>query len=799
MMKKFSKIAAALLLVSLLVLAFSACFNSKEDILIEFNTSGGSAIAPQTITKGQSIKRPDNPERAGYTFDGWYTSPAIFSQENLWNFTDTVSKNLTLYANWNIVFYTVSYHLGGGVNNADNPVTYTVETDTVTLADPSYDGSIFAGWSLDNGIIEKGSTGNKTFAAIWSSDPNVVQYNLNGGSNEARNLISYTRVIGGLTLADPQKNYYIFDGWFTTPDFKGAPVTHIAQAPQGLITLYAKWYSDNLSFTLLPDKSGYSVGRGIQQFFNYGTLIIPAMYNSLPVKALMGTTFASNPNILALSIPDTVEEIGELMFSGCTDLVSVVIPNSVKTIGQSAFRNCWDLTSITIPFVGNTLNGLSNTRFVWIFGSLFNIPSSLKTVIITGGSRIGRDAFRDFADLTSITIPDTVTTIEGWAFRGCTGLTSIEIPNSVTSIGQSAFEGCTGLTSITIPDSVITIGQEAFTGCTGLTYIEIPASVTNIAVYAFYACTGLTAITVDALNPNYASEDGVFFNKNKTVLIAYPAGKTGAYIVPDSVETIQNYAFAVCTKLTSVTIPDTVTVIQSWAFIGSTALTAITVDALNSNYTSKDGILFNKNQTVLLAYPAGKIGAYTIPDSVTAIGEYAFANCAGLISVTIPDSVTSIGESAFWDCTGLTSIEIPASVTSIEVGAFWECTNLSSIIFQNGSQLTEIEDFTFGSTAITSIEIPDFVTSIGQFSFYGCTELTNVVIPNSVTRINSSAFWGCSALIFITIPASVTEIGSGAFFDCQKLYGIYVQGHTERPDGWDSNWNRTDARVFWGQ
>ena len=214
----------------------------------------------------------------------------------------------------------------------------------------------------------------------------------------------------------------------------------------------------------------------------------------------------------------------------------------------------------------------------------------------------------------------SVTSIYG-AFQDCSSLTSVTIPNSVTSIGAYAFYRCTGLTSVTIPNSVTSIGDHAFDGCSGLTSVTIPNSVTSIGDHAFYKCSGLT----------------------------------------------------------SVTIGNSVTSIGAGAFDGCSGLTSINVASDNSNYCLVDGVLFNKDKTTLILYPGGKQGAYTIPNSVTSIGEYAFAGCTGLVSVTIPNSVTSIGNWAFSYCSGLTSVRIGNSVTSIRNGAFLFCNGLTSI------------------------------------------------------------------------------------------------------------------------
>ena len=223
--------------------------------------------------------------------------------------------------------------------------------------------------------------------------------------------------------------------------------------------------------------------------------------------------------------------------------------------------------------------------------------------------------FSDCRDLSSVIIPNSVTSIGGWAFNGCSGLTSVTIGNSVTSIGDNAFYYCKRLTSIEIPNSVTSIGECAFLICGGLTSVTIPNSVTSIGDDAFGDCWNLTEINVESDNTKYTSQDGILFNKDKTSIICYPAGKTETtYTIPNTVTNISRYAFDGCSSLTSVTIPNSVISLGKCAFLGCRGLTSI-----------------------------------VIPNSVTSIGEMAFDGCRGLTSVTIPNSVTSIGERAFDD------------------------------------------------------------------------------------------------------------------------------------------------------
>ena len=260
-------------------------------------------------------------------------------------------------------------------------------------------------------------------------------------------------------------------------------------------------------------------------------------------------------------------------------------------------------------------------------------------------------AFYRCTGLTSITIPNSVTSIMQKAFYGCTGLTSVTIPNSVTSIGDYTFYGCSGLTSITIPNSVTSIGDYAFSYCIELTSVTIPNSVTSIGDYAFCDCTGLTSVTI-----------------------------------PNSVTSIGEAAFDGCSGLTSVTIPNSVTSIGKAAFYRCTELTSIYYTGDIASWCGIIGLnnLMRNDRTL---YIDGKelSGDLVIPNGVTSIGYGAFYDCSGLTSVTIGNSVTSIGEAAFCDCTGLTSITIPDSVTSIGEAAFYRCTGLTSIQF-NGTK-----------------------------------------------------------------------------------------------------------------
>ena len=365
-----------------------------------------------------------------------------------------------------------------------------------------------------------------------------------------------------------------------------------------------------------------------------------------------------------------------------------------------------------------------------------------------------------------------VTAIDVYAFSGCTGLTSIDIPNSVTEIGGWAFSGCSGLTSITIPNSVTTINGLTFSGCTGLTSIDIPNSVTSIGPSAFQDCSGLTSIVM----PKYLTKisESTFYGCTSLTSID----------IPNSVTEIGINAFYGCTGLTSIDIPNSVTSLGYGVFYNCTGLTSIVVESGNPKYDSRN----NCNAIIETASNTLIYGCKNtaIPNSVTAIGNYAFDNFSGLTSIDIPNSVTSIGEGAFWGCSGLTSITIPNSVTFIGDGAFHDCTGLTSVNIHDLDAWCKIDFNNFYSNPLyyaqhlfidgeetTDLVIPESVTSIGGYAFYGCTGLTSIDIPNSMTSIGKEAFSCCSGLTSVTIPNSVTSVGGKAFYNCSGLTDVY--------------------------
>ena len=553
-----------------------------------------------------------------------------------------------------------------------------------------------------------------------------------------------------------------------------------------------------------------------------GDVTIPAEIDGLPVTAIGYAAFVHCDTLTKVTIPTSVTAIGNWAFGYCNELTEVTISSGVASIGYYAFSYCAELTEVTIPSGVTSIENYAfqgcnelilitvdadNPVYMSADGVLFN---KLQTTLIQYPE--GKTG--------SYAIPSSITSIGSYAFGFCDGLTAVAIPSSVTNIGSGAFSYCVELTEVTIPSSVTLIDFHAFDNCTGLINVTIPSSVTSIEDGAFRGCDELTLITVDAASPAYTSADGVLFNKPQTTLMQYPGGKTGDYTISISVTNIEDRAFSDCAGLTAVTIPASVPLIGSHAFdsctgltnvtissgvtsIGSSAfdscagltevtipssvtsignyafwgcanLALITVDAANPAYMSVGGVLFNKAQTTLLQFPAGKAGRYTIPFGVTSIAISAFSDCNGLTEVTTSSSVSSIGTYAFFSCDGLTSVTISSSVTSIGISVFGGCDELACIMvdFANPAYMsadgvlfnkTQTELMQFPGGKLGSYTTPSSVNSIAHRAFYNCDGLTEVTISSGVFSIESEAFRYCDGLESVFFCGNAPILSSGVF------------------------------------
>lgn len=454
----------------------------------------------------------------------------------------------------------------------------------------------------------------------------------------------------------------------------------------------------------------------------------------------------------------------------------ITFDGKISKVGYMAFYQCKALTSICIP---NSITTIESSAFAYCENLIsIEMPNSITT--------IENSVFANCYNLSAVTIPNRVTSISKDLFLSCKNLKEIIIPNSVDTIEKSAFQYCKSLTDITIPSSVTTIGDSAFSYCTLLRLVSIPDSVISIGTDAFSYCENLSQIAVG-----------------------------------NNVTTIGLGAFRYCSNLTDLIIPDSVTSIGASTLFGCTSLSSVT---LSDNVTKIEEYLF---------YQCNNLKEVTIPSNVTSIGKYSFQYCSNLAKITIPESVVSIGDSAFKNCDELNEIYctpiLPPSGgnyafdrnrSDCKIYVYNECvetyksawSNYTNIIYANGNcpsgtltyiyyttndgqkissdklaiksntynngqgkmaiygELKLIPDNAFyNCDKLTSITIPDCVTMIGNNAFYNCSNLLSVNLGNGITIIGDDAFQNCSNLTSITLPDSVSTIGYYAFNNCDKL------------------------------
>lgn len=440
-------------------------------------------------------------------------------------------------------------------------------------------------------------------------------------------------------------------------------------------------------------------------------------------------SFIRCEELTSITLPDTLKTIGFEAFMDCSNLTSISLPKQVDSIASYAFSGCSSLTSIDLPNGITEINGLFSgcsalssisipETVTLIRTSSFGGCECLTSIMLPESlTQIGDKVFYNCKSLTSVIIPENVKSIGQEAFKYCNSLTSINIPEGVTTIEFGTFDGCANLTSINIPDGVTSILGSSFSGCSGLASITIPAGIESFGYYAFGSCSDLTNIVYLASTP-ITTHETVFSGLYDTVILEMPNAN-----LADIQTTIPWKAFKhIIASDGSVGMDPPgedfeyegiiYTVINEEAKICRTKEGCFDNDFIPGNNISTDvnipeKAIFNGNEYSVVeigdyGFVYGKMNAFSIPNTVTKIGKYAFSNCKNLTNLKLSESLEYIGEQAFQSCQGLTSIILPESVKTIEAVAFNNCNHLESV------------------------ELPASITFFGNDTFFSCTSITSV-------------------------------------------------------------------------
>lgn len=573
------------------------------------------------------------------------------------------------------------------------------------------------------------------------------------------------------------------------------------------------------------------------------------------VKAIGSWAFSDCTGLTGIVLPSSIESIGAYAFNGCTSLASVTLSNGLRSIGNSAFKDCSALTSIVLPnsvttmawgaFYGcSSLTSVTLSKSLTAINGAFFGCSSLTAIDIPSSVTVLDGSFEGCTQLASVTMPKSLTRIGERTFNNCSALTHIDLPNSVTEIGRMAFAYC-GLTSLELPETVTSLDTYAFYGSTSLASVTVRAVTppSMVEMNAFSDDTyGLVSLKVPeislsayqstdwwnqfqnmmadaALNTPYDFEvGGIYYviTGGNTVNVTYRDlgynSYNGVVTIPASVNHngvaytvtgIGNSAFRACTSLTGVTLPSSVTCIGEYAFYGDSGLTGIDfptglTDIGSSAFENCTGIT-----------------SLTIPASVAAIGEGAFTgvsvtsliwnarNCwtngdmntslinqvtignevtvlpakfafrSSITAVDLPQSLVTIGENAFNSCSGLSTLTIPVNVSSIGENAFYG-TGVSSLTW-NARECWTVGNTTYWRNyfVVSQVTIGDEVEVLPA-GFLARSRIESVTIPNSVKTIGDYAFYECDSLTGLVIPESVQNIGACSVAYCEKLNSLVV-------------------------
>ena len=765
--------------------------NETPGFILKFK-SNGKNYEVVNVLENDSITMPEDPERKGYTFDGW------FFDENTWNNPVgddlKIDKDTIVYAKWSLITYTITYK---GPDNEELdieefslPATYTVESPDLELYGYDITGYRFINWRKENGMpvgyIPTGSAGDLVLYGKFIPETTYS--------------ISYIDdLFGKKTSANPE--YYELND------------TPIELQPLG----------EKIDYTFVGWSDGLDMVTTIDTTLGYD-ITLHAVWQQKP--ELEGFTYVVDDDYIEYN------PLGFIMITGVTNYTveEIIVPDYISMIAPGAFKSCRNLKSLTLPYIGMTADDASENAYLgYVFGhpgldgNTQAVPAALENLTITGSN------------------------IKDYALKNCANLKTITFTQNVKSIGAGVMENCNSLSEVTLPfigqrydesDEYNGIGDSARPDSSKLEYVfgkAIPESVEKLAItkafvtetYAGYALIGLLGSKVKELV--YTSENEIIYKK---LFDAFTYGTT--LVIRGNVTKIDGDIFGYRSSVTDIVLPETVTEIGDNAFASAYKLKEISipnVTTIGANAFSGCSEL-NKIETGDNLVTIGdsafknctKLSQFYTGNKLVSIGNDAFANCTDLFRFTLPETVTSVGDGAFSNCTSIlevlnlsalsadkgsdalgglckyawdvytsssaqskiidtdgyiiykqnsgdifikyigssSSIQIPAGVKIINKSAFYDNAYIVEVVIPSGVEKIESEAF-LGCTGLQKIQIADSVTEIDDNAFDGCTSLTLVNLPENMQKINAGLFTNCSSLTEITLPSALTEIGDNAF------------------------------------
>lgn len=716
---------------------------------VSFDANGGTGDSTKSVSHGFSVEAPANPERNGYAFNGWYTAK---SGGSLYDFSTPVTGSLTLYAAWTPISYAITYKLNGGVVSG-NPESYTIETETFTLANPLKTDYAFAGWSgtdLNDNImtvvIPKGSTGDRSYVANWTLNTFTVSFDSKGGSS-----VESLEVQHGMSVQEPDaptKEGYVFEGWY-----KNEACTEAWNFQTDIVigdtTLYAKWSEGNA----FGDGCAWKIdAQGCLSIYpvngSGGTLGEMASISDVP-------WYSQRESITSASIAPDVKAGANLSgaFQGCSKLVVIDGLGNLETSGvtnmSNMFNGCSSLASLDV----------SN----WNVSSVVNM----------------NNMFRSCSSLASLDVSRWNTTaVENTdsMFLGCSNLASLAVADwnmSKVSAIAGMFSGCSKLAELDVSTWDTSSAKNMvnlFHSCKSLTTLDVSgwktSAVTNMT-NTFYGCSGLLRLDLSKWDTSsVTSMAGMFANCSALESLNVSGFKT------ENVDSM-NAMFKGCSGITTldVTSFDTSKVTDMFTmFNGCSNLTSLDVSGFaTSAVKNMNGLFYNCSSLTSLAVSNWDTSAAENMGSL-------FSCCSSLKSLDLSkwktERVTSLG-SMFYNCTSLTLLNVSG----------WNTSNVQNMgsTFNNCSALTSL-DLSGWSTAK--------VAGMGSM-LRGCASLTSFVIPDGFIGSGISEV----SQMFVDCPELTAIPSNLAFPENLDITGLF--GFTEFPESFiDTTYEGTDERLL---